>query len=213
MKPCIWFLAAGAMFACMAATSTLAGESSKPTETLHVPPYPAVPPWKKLSDQRDARQLMIEWIPVDQDESHIRDILTEQAFYQLRGEPPGEILKRIMALTTNACRDVKVNGPVNGNEEGYAVAYAQIYCVGQKGADADVDILAKSIGGKEAVYVVQREFRRPAKPGAVAGVMEFPKGGQQQAVDKLNAMKAASDFLAQSVYLCPKGGAVGRCTR
>ena len=37
------------------------------------------------------------------------------------------------------------------------------------GAAKDVDILVKAISGHDALYVVQREFRRPAQPGATPG--------------------------------------------
>jgi hypothetical protein len=169
-------------------------------ETLVVPPYPASAPWKKITDAHNAQQMMIEWIPADQNENAIGDILTEQAFY---GSPlaPDAFVARFLSGVGGACRDARVNGPKMGTENGFPVAYAQAYCAGQKGANKDVDIFLKAIRGHDALYVVQREFRRPATPGAVAGVAPF--ANKEQAQQRLAAQAAANHFLVAQVRLTP----------
>src|ERR1700760_1156025 len=113
--------------------------AAQASERLVVPPYPAAKPWKKITDAHNAQQMMIEWIPADQNENAIGDILTEQAFYG-NPPPPDVFVKRFLAGVGGACRDAKVNGPKTGTENGFPVAYAQAYCAGQKGANKDVDI-------------------------------------------------------------------------
>ena len=81
---------------------------------------------------------MIEWIPSDQDASNVRDILTAQVLYAQRGMEPSLFLRGTMVLTAKACERVKVNGPKEQAEDGYQVAYAQLYCVRQKGVGRDV---------------------------------------------------------------------------
>ncbi|HEY1630327.1 MAG TPA: hypothetical protein VGF56_03385 [Rhizomicrobium sp.] len=179
---------------------SLALASAASAETLSVPPYPGAP-WKEITHKQDARQLLIEWIPADQNEAGIKDILTEQAFYG-NTQDPGEFVRGFLARVGGACRDAKVNGPKLGSENGHAVAYAQAYCVGQKGADKDVDIFLKAIAGHDALYVVQREFRRPAEPGAMPGMTVFPKDQKDAALARLHAQGEADHFLVDKVRLC-----------
>jgi hypothetical protein len=45
---------------------------------LEVPPYPSDTPWKEITDKKNERMEMVEWIPADQSEDTIRVILTKQ---------------------------------------------------------------------------------------------------------------------------------------
>ncbi|HEY2069048.1 MAG TPA: hypothetical protein VGG48_05800 [Rhizomicrobium sp.] len=171
-------------------------------ETLSVPPYPATgAPWKKITDKRDdPRFIWIEWIPADQTEADIHDILTEQIFYVQKGRDPSDFLREVFARVRGACTDVSINGPKAGTEDGHAVAYGQVYCVGASGKD--VDIFAKAIKGQDALYVVQREFRRPAVPGAKPGLTVFAKDQKAEALARLTAQSEADKFLVDKVQLC-----------
>jgi len=184
--------------------------SAARAETLVVPPYPDAAPWKQITDQHNAQQLLREWIPADQSVDAIKDILTEQAFYNLKGEDPNLFVASLLRRIGAACAGVRVNGPVPGSENGYPVAYAQAYCVGQKGAGLDVDIFLKAIGGKEALYVAQREFHRPTKPGETAGVAVFSKDQLGEMKARLAAQSAANQYLESQVQLCPPAGG-GAC--
>ncbi len=195
--------AAACVFASLTCVASATAQNA-PTETLSVAPYPAAAPWKVITNKHDDRQLLIEWIPADQAEDGIKDILTEQAFHADK-QDAGAFASGFLQRVGGACRDARVNGPKLGIENGYPVAYAQAYCVGQKGADKDVDIFLKAIRGKDALYVVQREFRRPAEPGAMAGLRKFGKDDGAQAQAALAAQKVASDFLVSQVRLCAGG--------
>jgi hypothetical protein len=50
---------------------------------------------------------------------------------------------------------------------------------------------------------VQREFRRPAKPDAVAGATVFTKDQFAELKARIDAQKTANDYLVQQVQLCP----------
>src|ERR1700743_244500 len=159
-------LKAFATTACMIAA--LCGSAA--AETLIVPPYPGAA-WKKITDRVDDRQTWIEWIPVDQSESDIRDILTEQIFPEQKDADPAAFARDWMARFEGRCAGLKIDGPILLLENGVRTASADVYCVGLKGENKDVDIVFKALAGQEALYVVQREFRRVALPGAVAGVL------------------------------------------
>lgn len=174
---------------------------AQPTETLVVPPYPADVAWKQIMDKKNSFMRQIEWIPADQTESDIRDILTQQNF-NLKTMPATLFTAGMLQSLSKACEGLRVNGPTSKTENGYSVAYAQAYCTGQKGAGKDVDIFLKAIQGKEGLYVVQREFRRPAEPGAVPGVRSF-SGNQAALADQaLESQATAAKYLSQ-VQLCP----------
>src|SRR5690242_18837517 len=127
----------------MIAALILLGTAAR-AETLIVPPYPATTPWKKITDKRDdPRMVWIEWIPSDQTEADVRDILTEQLFYTQKGRDPSEFLRDLATRVGGACHGVSVNGPTAETENGSSVAYVQVYCVGASGKD--VDIFAKAL--------------------------------------------------------------------
>lgn len=178
-------------------------------EMLIVPPYPAATPWKNITDKSDSHMLMREWIPANQSVDDIADILTEQDFYDANRQTPAEFIKGLFIRIRNMCADLRVNGPVEHTENGYPIAYAQIYCAKQKDTTKDVDIFLKAIAGKKAFYVVQYEMRRPADPGGVAGVIQFGKDELEKAQAHLARQKAANEYLSSQVQLCPPadGGA------
>jgi hypothetical protein len=168
-------------------------------ETLVVPPYPANPAWKKITDKANADQKLLEWIPANQSENAINDILTEQVFFRLKNVNPALLIGNIFKNTAQACDRVRTNGPAHQTENGYPVAYAQIYCGHQKGTTIDVDIFLKAMGGHDGMYVVQREFHRPVDSGGVPGVISFAKGQDVKAF--MDARAAANDYLASKVKL------------
>jgi len=189
----------------------LAADQPRGEETLVVPPYPADAPWKKITDIHNTQQIWIEWIPADQSPSDVHDILTEQAFYTQKGQSASDFVSGIFKRVATTCAGISVNGPTVQTENGYAVAYGQIYCVGQKDVGKDIDIFIKAITGKDALYIVQREFRRPAVPGAVPGMRKFPKGQLAEAQAALLAQKIANDYLVSQVQLCPPATGNGPC--
>jgi hypothetical protein len=178
-------------------------------EQLLVPPYSATTAWTKITDQHNDKMVWFEWIPPDQTTADIRDILTEQIFYALKGHDAAEFVSSVMQRTNGACHATRHNGPYGKPELGYQVAYGQIYCVGNE--NKDVDIFIKAISGHNALYVVQREFRRPATPGAEPGLTKFTKDQLPEAQARLAAQQAADKYLVDQVKLCPNGIAGNVC--
>jgi hypothetical protein len=178
-------------------------------ETLMVAPYPANPPWKNITDKANDEQKLLEWIPADQNENAINDILTEQVFYKLKNADPAMLIGSIFKSSAQACDRIRVNGPIRQTESGYPVAYAQIYCGHQKGTTIDVDIFIKAIGGHDAMYVVQREFHRPVAPGGVPGVISFAKNQGAQMRAFMAARTVANDYLVSKTKLCANAGCTG----
>jgi hypothetical protein len=176
--------------------------AARAAETLMAAPYPANAPWKNITDKANGEQKLLEWIPADQNENAINDILTEQVFYKLKSADPAMFIGNIITGSTQACDRIRVNGPTRQTENGYPVAYAQIYCGHQKGTTIDVDIFIKAIGGHDAMYVVQREFHRPAASGGVPGVISFAKNQDAQMKAFTAAYAAANDYLVSKVHLC-----------
>ena len=185
------------------AAALLLAPAAQAEEHLVMAPYPASVPWKNITDKHNDVQTLKEWIPADQNEAAIKDILTEQIFRNLKGRDPSDFVSDFLRRVGGACARVRVNGPKPGTENGYRVAYAQAYCANQIGANMDVDIFAKAIAGRDGLYVVQREFRRPAQPGAVPGVAEFSKDQLGEMTARMKAQAAANDFLVKQVALKP----------
>ncbi|HYC54208.1 MAG TPA: hypothetical protein VEL28_04645 [Candidatus Binatia bacterium] len=178
--------------------------AAEPSESLDIQPYPSKGPWIKVTDKTNATTALTEWIPADQTTSDIHDILIRQAFFGMR-ETPAKFLRRMYAAAKDTCRGAILNGPREETEGGYQVARGEIYCVGDTERNLDIDIFVKVIGGRDALYVVQREFREPAEPGAVAGKKLFDDGPdvKDRMLQFLNSRQEAVTFLAKGVSLHP----------
>jgi hypothetical protein len=198
------------VFAAAVAITAVCANAETADETLLVPPYPAATPWKAITDKSNALMLMREWIPADQTEDDIKDILTEQHFFKGHATP-AEFVKGMFRQVGSQCGNLRVNGPVEHVENGFAVAYAQLYCARQKGTDKDVDIFLKAIAGTKAFYVVQYEIRRPADKNRMGGIIEF-SGDQLEAMKAMLARQAnANKYLGEQVKLCAAIDAKGTC--
>ena len=178
-------------------------------ERLVLKPYPATPPWKEATNQVQGAKFLIEMIPADQQIDSYRDILSAQSFPESRGVAPADLLKTMAANIGGSCRNVRINGPKTATEKGVRVAYAQIYCGQQIGADYGVNMFFKVIQGSDALYVVLRESRVP--PSTVGGVQTFGPGQTEQVAAMLNAQGLANDYLVSSVYLCADGSKDPAC--
>jgi len=179
----------------------VAANAQSATEKFIVPPYPSATPWKPHIVPRFPQVAWVEWWPEDQPENDIKDILTTQVMKRGKIEP-ATFLTTMFARVANSCTGAMVNGPKEQTEYSFPVAYGQLYCTGQKGAGKDVDIFFKIIGGKDALYIIEREFRRPAEPGAQPGVRHFPGDQMAEAKADMDAKETANRYLAQ-VRLCP----------
>jgi hypothetical protein len=206
-RGCLMFAKKWGGIALLALAFTVHAEKSN--ENLVLLPYPGTTKWHQVTDQREGNTFLWEFIPVNQEIERYKDILTAQAFPNNRKQSISSFVRSLFASVQGACKSVKVNGPKQGAELGYEIAYAQIYCSQQNGRDFGVHMFFKFIKGVDALYVVQREFRVPVTE--IAGVTSFAKGEEKAAADMLKAVNTANDYLAHSVYLCAKNANEDRC--
>jgi len=188
-----------------------AGAASAAGEQLIVSPYPGPPAWKRITDKPGPQGWLHEQIPANQTAGHVTDILTDQAFRKLAGRDPAQFLQLIFAGMAKACDGVKVDGPVTRAEGGYVVAYAQVACGQQRGADFGVHIFYKAISGAAALYSISREFHVPPAPDG--GRPASPKGQAARAEQLAKAEAIANDYLEHDVYVCGGRSTEARCGR
>lgn len=195
--------------AALAALALLLPAAASAAERLVVEPYPATPAWVKASDGMSEVGPIQEYIPPGQTLEDHRDILSVQTFPGLQNVSPAEFLQKLLSRVNEACSAVRVNGPVEQMEGGFKVAYGQAYCGQQNGKAYGLHIFFKIIQGRDALYVVNREFRTPASktPGALA----FPPDRQAEALALFKAQGQADRYLTDGVYLCADGSAEARC--
>lgn len=180
-----------------------ASAASPSTETLVLPPFPGGnSAWKKVQNVETPQKLSFIWIPADQTTENATDLLIEGAFYSAKDMGPAQFAAAMIQSTRQACQAAAASRPVSHTENGYPVAYAQVYCVHENGKAIDVDIFLKAIQGRKALYVVQHEFHRPTGSSQVPGVRSFPKGHEAEAKADLEAHTAAAKYL-DDVELCP----------
>ncbi|MEN6080689.1 hypothetical protein [Chromobacterium piscinae] len=186
--------------------TTVAGETR---EKLILDQYPSDTPWQEVTNKFNGDQWLREQIPSDQKIETHKDILTAQSFPQQKTTEPSSFLKGMFSRVSEACDHVRVNGPKEQQEGGYTVAYAQIYCGKQKGADFGVNMFFKAIKGSDALYVVQREFRVPQSE--MSGVTSFTKDQMEQMLSLIKGQSVANGYLVKSVYLCGELSTDKRC--
>lgn len=197
------------MSVALVALALLLPAAASAAERLVVAPYPAEIPWTLATDQRQGRMMLQEYVPVDQTVDDYQDMLIVQAFPESRTLPPATFMKAMISGVSYACEGVSVNGPVDREEGGYKVAYGQIYCGHQLGKPDGAHIFIKMIQGKDAMYVIQREFRVP--PTKVAGTLAFGAEDKDRALALIKDEAAANAYLTDSVFLCADGASEARC--
>lgn len=195
--------------AALAALALLLPTVASAAERLVVKPYPANPAWVLATDGMSEVGPLQEYIPAGQTLEDHRDILSVQTFPDLQRVPPSDFLRSLLGGVNQACSAVLVNGPVEQTEGGFKVAYGQAYCGQQHGKSYGLHIFFKIIQGREALYVINREFRTPASktPGALA----FPPERKDDALALFKAEGEANTYLTDGVYLCGDGATEARC--
>lgn len=194
--------------AILAATVLGVAGTASAAEELVLETYPGQPAWKEVTNRRQGVTFLREQIPNDQKLANYKDILAAQAMTPPVADP-SLVLKAMFIRVQSACDGVRVNGPKVGEEDGYKVAYGQIYCGRQKGEKFGVTMFFKVIAGDDATYSINRDFRVP--PSATGGVQTFAAGQADAALALLQAQSAANDYLVKSVYLCGSKSKAERC--
>lgn len=178
-------------------------------ERLVLEPYPGGTPWQEATNRGSGDQWLREQIPADQEIDSYKDILTAQSFPQQKNADPSSFLKGMFSRVAGACDGVRVNGPKAQEENGYRIAYAQIYCGRQKGTQFGVNMFFKVVKGTDSLYVIQREFRVP--PTEVGGVTTFDEDRMEEMKALIKAQSVANSYLLGSVHVCGGQSTDKRC--
>jgi hypothetical protein len=196
-----------AVLAIFTALTVAATASAAPVEHLVLAPYPGPPAWKLITNKAVGAQFYREQIPANQTVANFTDILTSQNFPQQRGVDPSAYLRNVFQAAAGSCDGLRVNGPKAAQEDGYRVAYAQVYCGQQKGKPFGVTIFFKAISGDDALYSVERDVQVPANPAG--GSLSF--ANQAQMAASMKDQTTADSYLVKSVYLCGARATDKRC--
>ncbi|MFN7958424.1 MAG: hypothetical protein U0P46_08900 [Holophagaceae bacterium] len=199
-------------FALLLPTFLVAQATVKSPQKEHIQfgVLPGSAPWTEVTNKRGADAAIQEFIPRGQNLEDFRDMWTFQTFNSLKGKSPAEFIKVFFTRFPGACESVRVNGPKEQVEGGLQVAYAQIYCGRQKGKDYGVNIFIKAIAGKEALYLVQREFHIP--PSERGGVTSFSKDQMTEVLALMKAQGESNKFMVEQVFVCGPDSVDPRCT-
>jgi hypothetical protein len=170
------------------------------TERLYYGTLPGFVSWKQVTDENGKNGWLREFVPSEQEVSAYKDMWVIQAFVKLKDKNPGKFLTGMFKGAGRSCEAVRVNGPKEMEEAEYSVAYGQLYCGQQKGESFGVNLFVKVISGKDALYVVQREFR--VAPSKIGGVQSFGADQLKEMGALIKTQGEANQFLSQSVYVC-----------
>ncbi len=186
--------------------SAFAAES---TERLVLGDFPGFAAWTKVTDKSFDGDWILEYLPSEQSVPDYKDMWVVQGFRTLKGKDPGKFLSDMFTNAVQSCESVRVNGPKKSEDEGLEVAYGQLYCGRQAGQNFGVNLHVKVVSGKDALYVVQREFRVP--PSVVGGVQSFSTDQMTAMAALIKGQGEANQFLSNSVYVCASNSALERC--
>ncbi len=179
------------------------------TERLVLGNFPGFAAWTKVMDKSSDDGWISEYVPSEQSVPDYKDMWVVQGFRKLKGEDPGQFLTGMFKGAARSCEAVRVNGPKALEDEELKVAYGQLYCGRQAGQTFGVNLHVKAISGKDALYVIQREFRVP--PSSVGGVQSFSADQMKEMVALMKGKGEANQFLSKSVYVCALTSTLERC--
>lgn len=152
----------------------LAADPSAPGERLLL-----VPPanWQPVQLSQSEKMVVTRLYPPGQDEKNWNEIVTVQV-YPKSSQTARQFAESIIQYTRDACVAAGP-GPVTEKPvNGYPSASVPVACSAGKSSGMGGFVLATAIQGKDALYVVQRQWRGPAIPQG--GEPAFPPGMLQR---------------------------------
>ncbi|MFO6422320.1 hypothetical protein [Motilimonas sp. KMU-193] len=184
-------------------------------EFLTVGVFPGWGNWQKIKDERLGSFREIEHIPEGQSQFNFSDLLNEQWLTALPKSMPAERFATSLKDIVNSVCDGSINEPIYADvEKGVGVAYGKYYCGRRRGTEQGVIAYFKALRGKEAIYLVTREWR--VEPFDVTAISIerlkqdiFPN--PQALSDFKKAARQTELYLKQQAYICPVGDFSKRC--
>ncbi|MGE4278888.1 MAG: hypothetical protein AB7G62_04835 [Magnetospirillum sp.] len=156
------------------ASNALAADASAPGERLLL-----VPPtdWQPVQLSHSEKMVVTRLYPPGQDEKNWTEIVTVQ-IYPKSSQSARQFAESIIQYTRDACVAAGP-GPVTEKPiNGYPSASVPVACSAGRNSGMGGFVLATAIQGKDALYVVQRQWRGPAIPQG--GEPAFPPGMLQR---------------------------------
>jgi len=156
------------------AGTAFAADPAAPGERLLLQP-PAN--WKPVQLSHSEKMVVTRLYPPGQDEKNWNEIVTVQ-IYPKSSQTARQFADSIIQYTRDACVAAGP-GPVTEKPiNGYPSASVPVACSAGKTSGMGGFVLATAIQGKDALYVVQRQWRGPAIPQG--GEPGFPPGMLQR---------------------------------
>lgn len=123
---------------------------------LLVPP----PNWQPVQLQRSEKMIVTRLYPPGQDEKSWTEILTVQ-IYPNSNQSARQFAESIIQYTSDAC-EATGPGPITEKAvNGYPTAIIPVACSKGRSSGKGGFVLAMIIRGKDALYVIQRQWRGP----------------------------------------------------
>ncbi len=190
-------------------------KNSRINEFLVVNPYPGWGSWQKIKDEKRGRFREMAHIPQGQGIGQYKDVINQQWLTALPLTMSVERFAESLRDTVTSICIGAINEPIaSGTEFGYNVVYGQYYCGKQRGTEQGIIVLYKVLRGKEAIYLVTREWRvapfdvsaitiERLKRNIFAGQASLRQFEQQE--------KQAKRYLEQQTYVCMVGDFTAKC--
>ncbi len=139
-------------------------ESLPPGENLLLAPPEG---WELGFSDRDDDQAQYEYLPRGQEIESWTELLTVQVFFALKNVPPRAVLERMRRGFEANCDGAAAEAAAERTIAGYPAARQLLLCgrnragAGPAGDQKGEIALILAVGGRDALYVVQRAWRGP----------------------------------------------------
>ncbi|MCK6454529.1 MAG: hypothetical protein L6R19_27330 [Alphaproteobacteria bacterium] len=165
-----------------------AREALPPGENLLLEP-PAG--WELGFSDRDDDQAQYQYLPRGQEIENWTELLTVQVFFALRNVPPRAVLERMRKGFEANCDGAAAEAPAERMIAGYPSARQLLLCGrnraggGPAGRQRGEIALILAVGGRDALYVVQRAWRGQPFGGPAPAAARALVPGWQQYLDRV----------------------------
>jgi len=163
-------------------------ESLPSGENLLLSPPPG---WELGFSDRDDDQAIYEYLPAGQEIENWTELLTVQVFFELKNVPPRAVLDRMRKGYETSCDTASAEAPGERAIAGFPAARQLLLCGrnrdggGPGGQQRGEIALILAVGGRDALYVVQRAWRGAPFKGPAPAPARALLPDWQQFLDKV----------------------------
>jgi len=156
--------------------------------------------WTLANEQSDGDQYLREWVADGQTVKQTDWLIVEQRLALERRTSPKNLLKSMMKAASQACANVKLNGPDLLRSDGTRSFVGRIMCSHQNGKTYGAFIDQRVFVEGTTAFVVTSELRTP--PTSVAGTLAFDD--PETAMAFFERAKTSARFVREQVSACSK---------